>query len=100
MDYRKIARYIPLRVMQDAIALNAKSNVRKYNDLIVIEYHGADNIIEIHKRENYQIYYITSTEVFAHANKVIFAKRAWDTQLSTRTQDREFIRFSVSEYQQ
>lgn len=100
MNYSKIARYIPLRVMQDAIALNAKSNVHKYNDLIVIEYHGADNIIEIRKRENYQIYYITSTEVFAHANKVIFAKRAWDTQLSTRTQDREFIRFSVSEYQQ
>jgi hypothetical protein len=89
-----ISQYIPLKVMQQIMATNANPYVQRNSEHIVCEYRGKDTKKDATDASNYAVYSQQGTSSF---ESVVFCVRAWDYTTTTRTQDREYIRFIIAE---
>ena len=93
IDYARIAKHIPLAVMQLVMSQNAY----KHNDKICVLYTGKNTKLDMTNPQKYIVIGLGSGDTKPNDQYVIFYENKWDMELSTRTQDREYIRWVISE---
>ena len=96
MNYQNISKHIPLQVMQNIMSKNSNVYTQRNNEKIVCEYAGPNTITGYRNKENYAVYTINGSHTKSF-DSVVLCVKCWDPELSTRTQDREYIRWAISE---